>query len=298
MPFFLALQAMCFYLPYGLVWKTLSSKGAHRCILWMMQLISNFQWVDISTNRRHRLPLCNCTGGVDVSTLIQTAKSCLILALNIHQKPYDSDLTRERNTNQRLTDSSNGKPLEILEWTKFKWEEMKVLAAIVSGHSSFAEGRRRLRQDVQSRSLLASIRSTAGLSYLFLCYMGVKLLYLVNGVLPTRSALASADHDIQSYVYYEMQLLFVWMQRWSSWGSWTWCSARRLRATRCSASSCWRISCVAATGGSLACFRKSSTATSTSAFSPTRSATLSNAYAHATCAIKLCAMKHESYHEL
>ena len=143
--------------------------------------------------RRHRLPLSHCTGGVFVSTLIQTAKSCPILAINIHQNPDVSDLTRECNTMQRLIDSSNGKPLATLTWPKREWETIKALAAIVSGHRSFAEGRLRLRKYVQSRSLLASIRSTAGLSYLFLCYLGVKLLYLLNGVLPTRSAYASAD---------------------------------------------------------------------------------------------------------
>ena len=157
--------------------------------------------------RLHRLPLSNCTGGVDVSTLIQTAKSCLILALNIHQNPYDSDLTRECNTMQRLIDSSNGKPLATLTWPKREWETIKALAAIVSGHRSFAEGRLRLRKYVQSRSLLASIRSTAGLSYLFLCYLGVKLLYLLNGVFPTHLHTHQQTTDIQTYVHNGMQWL-------------------------------------------------------------------------------------------
>ena len=29
-PFFLALQALCFYIPYGLIWKSFSSRAGER----------------------------------------------------------------------------------------------------------------------------------------------------------------------------------------------------------------------------------------------------------------------------
>ena len=103
-----------------------------------------------------------------MSSLMQTAKSCLIFACKTHQNPDDnSDLTRDRKTMQRFIDNSNGKPFTKPTCLKRECKAIKAPSAIVSGHTSIGGGpTRRLRHDLQSSSFLSSVRSTAGLATL------------------------------------------------------------------------------------------------------------------------------------
>ena len=113
-----------------------------------------------------------------MSNIKQLSKSSQIIALNYHQNPEG---WAQQNARIRLTRSIKGKPLKIIKWRKLNWrrinwDEIRVLAAMLLNRSSFAENR--------SQSTLARILSNCGLSYLVLSYLGVKLIYLLNGVLP------------------------------------------------------------------------------------------------------------------
>ena len=122
--------------------------------------------------------LSKCLGGIDVSNIMQLAKSSQIIALNYHQ---NSEGWAQRNVKIRLTRSAKGKPLKTVKWRKLNWrrinwDEIRVLAAILLQCTSFAKQR--------PKSTIGRILSNFGLSYLVFSYLGVKLLYLLNGVLP------------------------------------------------------------------------------------------------------------------
>ena len=121
---------------------------------------------------------CTCIGGVDVSNIMQLAKSSQIIAPNYHQNPEG---WAQRNAIIRLTRSIKGKQLKIIKWRKLNWrrlnwDEIRMLAAILLQRSSFVKQ--------QPQSTLARILSNVCLSYIVLSYLGVKLLYLLNSVLP------------------------------------------------------------------------------------------------------------------
>ena len=112
-----------------------------------------------------------------MSNIMQLAKSSQIIALNYHQNPEG---WAQRNASIRLIRSARGKPLKTIKWRKLNWSrinwnEIRVLAAILLQRSSFAKQ--------LPKSTLARILSNVNLSYLVFSYLGVKLLYLLNGEL-------------------------------------------------------------------------------------------------------------------